>query len=254
MYSMVLMVAMTHGAATPLPAIDNGSTFNQARYGNHLRMEDNRFGRRRRRGGCCGGGYGGCCGGYGGWNSCGCCGGGGWSYGGSGYGCCGGGVVIGSQAGYSSGWGAGSMGGWGAGYGEPAPMPPEGGQNPYQYNYRNTPAPPPPGGPGGPGARPERIRPPAPRSQTRAESPATFIVHLPANAQLTIDGQPTFSTSDTREFITPPLPEGKSFDYMLKARFIRDGKPMTQTRRVAVRAGQNTDVNLQFPQTGLTKR
>jgi len=318
MYSIVLMVAMTHGAATPTTAFENGADFNQVRYGNHLRQEDYRFGRRGRRGrrgGCCGGGYGG-------WNSCGCCGGGygGWSCSGGGYGggwgCCGGGYAssYGCCGGGYGGWSCcgggygmpvsygctgggmvyeGSMGGWGGSMGAPPaqgpgriPMPgPAGGNNPYRYNYGsgytqpgfgeppaggfNEPGAPPPPATGGlnePGAppppppagrnparnpAPEPLNPPA-GSQTRAEAPATFTVHLPANAKLFVDRQLTKSTSATRTFVTPPLPENQSFTYTLKAQLTGSGQPVTQT--ITVRGGQNTDVTLQFPEQRLTRK
>jgi uncharacterized protein (TIGR03000 family) len=296
MYSIVLMVAMTHGAATPMTGFENGADFNQARYGNHLRSEDNRFGRRgRRRGGCCGG-YGG------GWSSCGCCGGGygggyggccggGWGYGGCGGGgggwsCCGGYASPVSYGGCTGGFGYGGctggvvygegMGGWGGSMGAPAgpgraPMPPPpGAGNPYRYNYGSgyeepgmgaPPAggfgPPPAGGFGPPPANgnrtPEPLNPPA-GPQTRGEAPATFTVHLPANARLLVDNQPTQSASTTRTFITPPLPENRSFTYTLKAQLDEAGKPLTQTKQITVRGGQNTDVTLQFPAQRLTRK
>jgi uncharacterized protein (TIGR03000 family) len=67
---------------------------------------------------------------------------------------------------------------------------------------------------------------------------ASLVVHLPANARLTIDGDPTRATSATRWFVTPPLEPGKTYHYDLKAEVVRDGKQFTETRRVAVRAGQ----------------
>lgn len=289
MYSMVLMLAMTHGAATPMPALENGADFNQASYGNHLRQEDFRWGRRRRRGrdgcGCCGGGGGGyssygCCGGGGGWG--GCCGGGGWG-GYSSCGCCGGGVVMSGPAwgGGGEGWGPGSMGAPPAGGNMgappaggpgrvpmPAPRRGAGAQGTYQYNYgsgfdqgappaggfNNGNAPNPGAGapPAGNGAT-ERINPPA-GSQTKAPAPATFTVQLPADAKLMIDNQPTRSTSSTRTFITPPLPLGKAFTYTLKAQIKRDGKPVSQIQEVSVRAGQHSDVSVQFPEAQVTKK
>lgn len=305
MYSIVLMVAMTHGAATPMTAFENGADFNQPRYGNHLRTEDYRFGRRgRRRGGCCGcngggWGYGGCSGGWGGGCYGGCSGGwgGGWSCcGGSGYGGCTGGFGYG---GCTGGFGYGGctggvvysegMGGWGGSMGAPsmpggpggtmgapggpgrAPMPaPAGGGNPYRYNYGSgyeepgmgaPPAggvgAPPAGGVGAPPPRgnptPEPLNPPA-GPQTRSEAPATFTVHLPANAKLLVDNRPTQSTSTTRTFITPPLPENRSFTYTLKVLIDEGGKPLTQTKEITVRGGQNTDVTLQLPEQRLTRK
>ena len=77
-------------------------------------------------------------------------------------------------------------------------------------------------------------------------APASLIVHLPADARLTIDGDPTRSTSGARWFVSPPLEPGMTFHYDLKAEVVRDGKTLTETRRVAVRAGQVSAVTLTF--------
>ena len=78
---------------------------------------------------------------------------------------------------------------------------------------------------------------------------ATIVVHLPADARLTIDGEATRSTSDTRTFVTPPLQPDQEFSYTLKAETNQDGQTVATTRQVMVRAGQETTVDLDFPQT-----
>ena len=70
---------------------------------------------------------------------------------------------------------------------------------------------------------------------------------LPADATLTFDGSPTRSTSANRWFVTPPLPEGKSFTYTLKADFVREGKAITVQQKVTVRAGGVSVVSLDVP-------
>jgi uncharacterized protein (TIGR03000 family) len=77
------------------------------------------------------------------------------------------------------------------------------------------------------------------------EAPAVIRVTLPADATLTIDGQPTTSTSADRTFVTPPLEAGKTFHYELKAVIGSGENKTTIERRVAVRAGQQTNVALQ---------
>jgi uncharacterized protein (TIGR03000 family) len=80
-------------------------------------------------------------------------------------------------------------------------------------------------------------------------APATLVVRLPADARLTIDGYAPRSTSGTRWFVTPPLEPGRAFHYELRAEVERGGKRLTQTREVAVRAGQQSEVTIQFPGT-----
>jgi uncharacterized protein (TIGR03000 family) len=222
MYSVVLMVAMTTSPDVP------------------------DFGRRR---GCHGGGgyacsgwsggsgYG-CRGGYGGYGY-GCMGGygGGYGgcYGGGGYGCSGGGgygCSGGGRYGYSGGGYGFSGGGYsGGGYSGSSPyygtMPYMGGM-PY-YN-------------GGSGYNSTNLE----GDETSAR--ATITVRLPADAKLTIDGDPTTSTSSERQFITPPLPRGKEYTYQLRAEVQRNGKTVVATKKVPVEAGRDTQVEL-FPAT-----
>ena len=76
---------------------------------------------------------------------------------------------------------------------------------------------------------------------------ATVVVELPADATLTIDGEATTSTSATRVFRTPELEPGQTFHYTFKAQVKRDGKVQSVTRRVEVRAGQQTQVSMELP-------
>jgi uncharacterized protein (TIGR03000 family) len=74
-------------------------------------------------------------------------------------------------------------------------------------------------------------------------------VTLPADAKLTIGGVPTASTSESRVFESPSLTPGKTFYYELKATVVRDGKPQTVKKEVIVRAGEDTRVRLEIPET-----
>jgi len=165
-----------------------------------------------RRHGCHGGGgcYGGGC--YGG----GCYGGYGGCYGGGGYGgCYGGGMGGGCYGGYGGCYG----GGCGGGMGGPMYMPREMGPRPM---------------PGG-------------RGSLDTPSPATIVVSLPAEAKLTIDDFVTSSTSERRVFVSPDLTPGKTYSYTFKAEVMRDNKPVTVSKEVTVRAGEETPVTIEFP-------
>jgi uncharacterized protein (TIGR03000 family) len=74
-------------------------------------------------------------------------------------------------------------------------------------------------------------------------------VTLPADAELTIEGVPTVSTSESRIFESPSLTPGKTFYYVLKATVIRGGKTETATKKVPVRAGEETRVKIEIPET-----
>jgi uncharacterized protein (TIGR03000 family) len=85
-------------------------------------------------------------------------------------------------------------------------------------------------------------------------APATIQVSLPADAKLTIDDAATTSTSANRTFATPTLETGKEFFYTLTAEVVRDGKTYTATRRVAVKAGELTNVNIEIPAASVAAR
>jgi len=84
-------------------------------------------------------------------------------------------------------------------------------------------------------------------AEKETAAPATIQVNLPADARLTIDGAATTSTSANRTFATPTLETGKEFYYTLTAAVVRDGKTLTVSKRVTVRAGAETRVNIEIP-------
>jgi uncharacterized protein (TIGR03000 family) len=93
-----------------------------------------------------------------------------------------------------------------------------------------------------------------PGTGARGEAPATIVVHLPADARLTVDGEPTQATSDRRVFVSPPLPPGRTYHYVLEGRLQRDGETVRTSRNVEVRAGQESEVYLEFPSRAVTRR
>jgi uncharacterized protein (TIGR03000 family) len=80
-----------------------------------------------------------------------------------------------------------------------------------------------------------------------ARESATIRVTLPADARLTVDGQPTQSTSAERLFLSPPLEPGRDFRYTFRAEFLREGKTIAVQQDVIVRAGRETAVSLDVP-------
>lgn len=194
MYSIVLMAALSTGAAEPGCHWKCGCA--GACYGC---------------GGCYGACYGGCggcggCGGYGYYNpcfnSCAC-------YGASAYSC------YGYCAGYC--YGGYCMGGF--------------------TSYAPAIIAPPPAG-----KQPEVVPPPKPKqpkeSDTSLNEQARLIIEVPADAQLFIDGQPMKTTADRRVFRTPKLDRKLTYYYDVKAEVVRDGKTVTSTKRVILRAGE----------------
>jgi uncharacterized protein (TIGR03000 family) len=106
--------------------------------------------------------------------------------------------------------------------------------------------------------KPEKVtKPPkeeGKEDEARLPAPATLIVNLPAEATLTIDGAATQSTSATRVFASPDLPPDKEFYYTLKADMVRNGEKISTTKKVSVRAGQQTNVMLEFPSASVAQK
>jgi uncharacterized protein (TIGR03000 family) len=90
--------------------------------------------------------------------------------------------------------------------------------------------------------KPETIK--KPKTGVMAPAPATIIVSLPADASLLVDGAATTSTSTQRVFVSPELNPGRDYHYTLKAEWVRDGKSVAVSKEVAVRAGEETRVQI----------
>src|SRR5579871_2913635 len=226
MYSIVLMMALSGSGDTA-----------QAGLFHH-----------RCSGGDCGG-YAACTGGYGctGY-AAGCCGGGhhrlfghhrghgchgGYAVCSGGYGCTGGYAAYGCHGGYGGyGCTGGYMGGVGCAGGYMM-APPGPGMAPMPATGKAP-----------EGGKTEKAPAPKPKEQGSVSAPATIVVSLPAEAKLTVDGVATQSTSATRVFATPALDRGNEYFYTLTAEIARNGKTVTATKKVAVRAGEETRVSL----------
>jgi uncharacterized protein (TIGR03000 family) len=83
-----------------------------------------------------------------------------------------------------------------------------------------------------------------PTAVAGAGAPATVVVKAPAGVRLTVNDQPTALSKTEETFTTPSLQPGLTYSYVFKAEADRAGKPATVTRRVSVRAGEESRVDL----------
>jgi uncharacterized protein (TIGR03000 family) len=236
MYSMVLAMALSGGAATPADHCA-GACHGYVGHGCHGGCWN---------GGCHGGGhrlFGGCHGLFGRFRGHGCDGG---CWNGGCHGCHGGGHRLfgglfgrhgchgcngGCHGGYACHGGYGCHNG-GCHGGGAYPMP----------------------GPGTGQPAPEPVGKPKKTGEEASIRSATMVVSLPAEAKLTIDDNPTTSSSATRVFTTPELDEGVEYQYTLKAELTRNGQTLTEIKQVSVRAGQESRVILEFPAASVVRR
>jgi uncharacterized protein (TIGR03000 family) len=76
---------------------------------------------------------------------------------------------------------------------------------------------------------------------------AVVEVRLPAAAQLWFDDVLTRKHGRDRVFRTPPLRRGRSYYYIVRARWKEEGRPIEQTRKVSVRAGRRSVLDFTQP-------
>ena len=75
------------------------------------------------------------------------------------------------------------------------------------------------------------------KKEGAAPKEAKLIVDLPAEAKLFIDDRAIQVSSQHPVFVTPGLQAGKTYYYDLRAEIMRDGKPVSDTKRVVFHAG-----------------
>jgi uncharacterized protein (TIGR03000 family) len=169
----------------------------------------------------CMGAWGGCYGGYG----AGAC-----------YGC----------MGYGGGYGQ-PYGGW-YGYGAPAPYTPSENKMvvPGSGTMPDKPVP-----PATPPVTPEKPAvPPSARLGTYG-APAKLVIEKPVDAKLFVDSIPIAADAASKTFTTPELVPNQAYYYMVRIEMTREGKPVTETRRVIVRAGETATETFREP-NGIT--
>ena len=87
-----------------------------------------------------------------------------------------------------------------------------------------------------PGATaPEPVPPP---KKSASLDQARLIVQVPPDAKLYVDDRLMQTTSERRVFNSPPLEEGQTYYYILRAEVVRDGRPQSDTKRILIHAGE----------------
>lgn len=78
----------------------------------------------------------------------------------------------------------------------------------------------------------------APKVETKPMSnSAKLIIDAPADAALYVDDMPV-KADKNRQFSTPALEPGQTYYYTVRIEMLRDGKPVSESRRVLVRANE----------------
>lgn len=72
-------------------------------------------------------------------------------------------------------------------------------------------------------------------------------VRVPQAAQIWIEGDKTQQTGQFRQFVSPPLEQGKTFSYQVKAEWTENGQKIVRNRKIMVHAGEAVDIDLLRP-------
>jgi uncharacterized protein (TIGR03000 family) len=83
-------------------------------------------------------------------------------------------------------------------------------------------------------------------SPAQPDNRACVTVTVPASAKVWFDGTATTSTGPERQFVTPPLAQGRQFTYWVRARWNENGREVNQLQPVEVTAGGH--FNVRFPE------
>src|SRR5690606_17332830 len=82
-----------------------------------------------------------------------------------------------------------------------------------------------------------------------------LILRVPADAKVTLAGQPTSSTGEVREFATTRLAQGSEWmQYPVRVEIERDGQVLTQERMVAIKGGEVREVSFDFDAASLASK
>jgi uncharacterized protein (TIGR03000 family) len=86
-------------------------------------------------------------------------------------------------------------------------------------------------------------------AMTPLETTALVSVWVPANAELRFEGIRTDPRGPFRRFTTPPLIPGREYRYNINATWVENGRQVSNTRHVPVRAGDRLYVDFRIPET-----
>ncbi len=75
-------------------------------------------------------------------------------------------------------------------------------------------------------------------------APASIRVLVPSGAEVWFDDTPTTQVGPQRLFVTPPLGEGQTYPYEIRARWTSAGTAVARTRTIRVAAGDRLTVDL----------
>lgn len=83
---------------------------------------------------------------------------------------------------------------------------------------------------------------------TTSTDKARVTIEVPTDAKVYVEDQATKTDGATRLFTTPSLQSGQDYVYTIRVEVIRDGRTLSETKKLTVRAGG--DFNASFHDLG----
>jgi uncharacterized protein (TIGR03000 family) len=109
-----------------------------------------------------------------------------------------------------------------------------------------------------PASPPPAAPPPGATGKSALDGDAGYIVvEVPADAKVFVNGHPTTSTGEHRQYVSHGLEQGMRYEYQVRAEIVRDGKVVSDTKTVELTAGSQADLAFDIgksavPQTAKT--
>jgi uncharacterized protein (TIGR03000 family) len=94
------------------------------------------------------------------------------------------------------------------------------------------------------------LNPPQGSGQALSPTDVVFYVHVPANAEVSVNGTPSTQTGEVREYASSSLQPNKTYTYSFRARWLQNGRPVDETRKLRVTGGEVRNVDFAQPPTG----
>jgi uncharacterized protein (TIGR03000 family) len=70
------------------------------------------------------------------------------------------------------------------------------------------------------------------------DNKAHIWLRVPTSAEIWVNGVKTKQTGESRYYYSPPLALGRKYSYEMRLRWMKDGKPVEETQRILVQAGE----------------
>ena len=92
--------------------------------------------------------------------------------------------------------------------------------------------------------------PTAPGAETPMDRPVRIDVRAPAGADIWFEEVKTLQGGSFRQFLSPPLTPGRGYNYEMRVRWLEGARPVEQTRRLTVYAGDRIAIDFYGPNSG----